>query len=64
MVFFPVTGLKASEMVLERLQRVWRRDESGLGFDNPDAYRSGEDADCQSCRVLGTHERLQGSGLR
>lgn len=41
-------------MVLERLQRFWRRDESALGFDNPNAYPSGEYEDCLSCRVLGS----------
>lgn len=51
-------------MVLERLQRLWRRDESGLGFDNPDAFRSGEDVDCLSCRVVGMDACFQEIDLR
>jgi hypothetical protein len=56
--------LTAPGMVFERLQRLWRRDESGLGFDNPNAYRSGEDADCLSCRVVGTDYYSEETDLR
>lgn len=47
------TALETCSMVLERFQRLWRRDGDSLNFDNPNAYRSGEYADCLSCRVLG-----------
>lgn len=46
-------------MVLERLQRFFRRDEDSFEFDNPNAYRSSEFEDCMSCRVIGTHDISQ-----
>jgi hypothetical protein len=42
-------------MVLDKLQRLWRRDEN-FEFDNPNAYLSGEYEDCMSCRILGTRD--------
>jgi len=56
LLIFATGRTEVFEMVLERLQKLWRRDESALGFDDPNAFRSGEYEDCFSCRVMGTND--------